>query len=353
MRVGLQKLDLGLSFGALHEHDYYPLRVAKVIDETADTRSFVLEIPPTLEQLFPYAAGQFCTFRATIDGEAVARCYSMSSSPETGDPFIVTVKRVPGGKMSNWMNDTLTPGSPIDVMPPAGRFVLRASDAPIVAFAGGSGITPVLSIMKTALATSRREVALVYANRGPGNVIFADAIERLRVGSGGRLSVHHHLDSETGFLDAAACAALVGHRTQADFYVCGPGPYMKVVQTGLDQRGVDPDRLFIERFDLPDETPAASTESETESIVIRLERRKLRLGYQPGDTILETARRAGLKPPFACQAGECATCMAHLAEGKVTMRVNNALSADEVEQGWILTCQAIPTSREVVVDYDR
>ena len=128
---------------------------------------------------------------------------------------------------------------------------------------------------------------------------------------------------------------------------------MKVVEAGLDQKGVDPDRVFIERFDLPDEAPAASTESETESVVIRLERRKVRFGYQPGDTILETARRAGLKPPFACQAGECATCMAHLAEGTVTMRVNNALSADEVAQGWILTCQAIPTSREVVVDYDR
>ena len=335
-----------------HEHDYHPLTVAGVIDETSDTRSFVLEAPPALAGRFAYAAGQFCTFRATIGGEPIDRCYSMSSSPDTGDPFTVTVKRVPGGKMSNWMIDTLAAGDTIDVLPPSGLFVLGADESPIVAFAGGSGITPVLSIIKTALATTAREIALVYANRSPGNVIFADALEHLRAGSGGRLSVHHHLDSEKGFLDAMACAALVGQRTQADFYVCGPGPYMKVVQAGLDQRGVDPNRLFIERFDLPGEAPAPSTESETESVVIRLERRKLRLGYQPGDTILETVRRAGLKPPFACQAGECATCMAHLAEGKVTMRVNNALSADEVEQGWILTCQAIPTSREVVVDYD-
>ncbi len=135
--------------------------------------------------------------------------------------------------------------------------------------------------------------------------------------------------------------------------MCGPGPYMKVVQAGLDQRGVDPGRLFIERFELPDDAPAASVASETESIMIRLEGRKRRVGYEPGDTILDTARRAGLKPPFACQAGNCGTCMAHLEEGRVTMRVNNALAADEVEQGWILTCQAIPTSREVVVDYDR
>jgi ferredoxin-NADP reductase len=335
------------------EHDYHVLTVADVVDETADTRSFVLDIPPALEQRFAYAAGQFCTFRATVSGEPVVRCYSMSSSPETGDPFTVTVKRVPGGKMSNWMNDALAPGDTIDVMPPAGLFVLRAATTPIVAFAGGSGITPVLSIIKTALTTTGREVALVYANRGPDCVIFSEALERLCAGSGGRLSVHHHLDSEKGFLDARACAALVGDRTQADFYVCGPGPYMEVVQAGLDRRGVDPGRLLIERFELPDEAGAAGEESETESITIRLERRKRLVRYEAGDTILDAARRAGLNPPFACQAGSCGTCMAYLEEGKVTMRVNNALNADEVEQGWVLTCQAIPTSREVVVDYDR
>jgi len=335
------------------EHDYHPLRVARIIDETADTRSFVLDIPPALEERFAYAAGQFCTFRATIGDEPIVRCYSMSSSPDTGDPFTVTVKRVPGGTMSNWMNDTLVQGDTIEAMSPAGRFVLRAPEAPIVAFVGGSGITPVFSIVKTVLITTAREIALVYANRSAGSVIFADALERLRAASGGRLSVHHHLDSEKGFLDATACAALVGDRTQADFYVCGPGPYMETVEAGLERRGVDPGRVLIERFELPDEAPAASEASETESIVVRLDRRKHRVGYQPGDTILEAARRAGLKPPFSCQAGSCGTCMAHLDEGKATMRVNNVLDTGEVEEGWILTCQAIPTSREVVIDYDR
>ena len=336
------------------EHDYHPLTVAGVIDETADTRSFVLEIPPALEERFAYAAGQFCTFRATIGGEPIVRCYSMSSSPDTGDPFTVTVKRVPGGKMSNWMNDTLAPGDTIDVMPPAGRFVLRAAETPIVAFAGGSGITPVLSIIKTALATTAREIVLVYANRGPDSVIFADALERLRAGSGGRLSVHHHLDSEKGFLDAAACAALVGDRTQADFYVCGPGPYMEVVEAGLDRRGVDPGRLLHRAVraarrgtrgqrgirDGVDRDPARRPEAP--------HRRT-----SPATPFSTPSRRAGLKPPFACQQGSCGTCMAYLDEGKATMRVNNALDAGEVEEGWVLTCQAIPTSREVVVDYDR
>jgi ferredoxin-NADP reductase len=336
----------------LLKHGYYPLTVGDIIDETADTRSFVLDIPPPLEEGFAYAAGQFCTFRAPIGGKPIVRCYSMSSSPDTGDPFTVTVKRVPGGKMSNWMNDVLAPGDSIDVTPPAGLFVLRAAETPIVAFAGGSGITPVLSIIKTALATTAREITLVYANRGAGSIIFAETLERLRAGSKGRLSVHHHLDSEQGFLDAPACAAFVGDRTQADFYVCGPGPYMEVVQAGLDRRGVDPSRLFIERFELPDVIPAVSEESQTESIVIRLEGRKHRIGYERGDTILDAARRAGLKPPFNCQAGNCATCIAYLDDGRATMRVNNALGASEVEEGWVLTCQAIPVSREVVVDYD-
>jgi ferredoxin-NADP reductase len=335
------------------EYGYHRLTVADVIDETPDTRSFVLDIPPALEARFAYVAGQYCTFRATIGGEHIVRCYSMSSSPETGDPLTVTVKRVPGGKMSNWINDTLTSGDTIEVMPPAGLFVLRAAGTPIVAFAGGSGITPILSIMKTALVTTAREIALVYANRGPESVIFAEAIERLRAGSDPRLSVHHHLDAEEGFLDAAACAALVGDRTQADFYVCGPGPYMNVVQAGLDRRGVDPGQVFIERFELPDDARAGGEVSETESITIRLQGRKRRVRYEPGDTILDVARRAGLDPPFSCQAGNCGTCMAYLEEGKVRMRVNNALGADEVAQGWVLTCQSMPTSREIVVDYDR
>jgi ferredoxin-NADP reductase len=351
----MQKPDGGLSSAArmARESGYHPLTVADVIQETPDARSFVLRIPPALAARFAYVAGQYCTFRATIGGEPVVRCYSMSSAPQTGDPFTVTVKRVPGGTMSNWMNDTLAPGDTIDAMPPAGRFVLRAAETPLVAFAGGSGITPILSIIKTALATTAREITLVYANRDPGSIIFAEVLERLRAGSVGRLSVHHHLDSDTGYLDAASCAALVGERTQADFFVCGPGPYMQVVQAGLEQRGVDPRSLFIERFELPDEARAAGEESRTESVTIRLEGRKRRVRYEAGDTILDTARRAGLSPPFNCQAGNCATCMAFLAEGRVTMRVNNALGADEVEQGWVLTCQAIPTSREVVVDYDR
>jgi 3-ketosteroid 9alpha-monooxygenase subunit B len=334
------------------DHEYHALELANVVEETADARSFVLEVPPALAERFAYRAGQFCTFRATIDGEAVARCYSMSSSPEAGEPLTVTVKRVAGGRMSNWMNDRLAPGDMIDVLVPAGMFVLRAAEEPIVAFAGGSGITPVVSIVKTALLTTTREIVLVYANRDAQSVIFAETFDALRAEWGDRLRLHHHLDSESGFLDAAACAEFIGDRIDADFYVCGPGPFLAVVEAGLAERGVDPDRVFIERFVDPDTSPAAPVASETESLVVRIRGRKHEINYMPGESILHAARRAGLKPPSACEAGACGTCMALVVEGRVTMRVNNALEPDEVEEGYILTCQATPVSREVVVDYE-
>jgi ferredoxin-NADP reductase/ferredoxin len=329
------------------EQSYHPLTVVDVIDETADTRSFVLDVPPALAPSFPYVAGQFCTFRATIGGEDVARCYSMSSSPAMGDPFVVTVKRVPGGKMSNWMNDTLAPGATIDVMPPAGRFVLRPADTPIVAFAGGSGITPVVSIIKTALLTTAREIALVYANRGPASVIFADIIERLRAGSSGRLSVHHHLDSERSSStrrrarrSLATGRSRLRVRSWAVHDVVQP-VWSEGVDRGAVHRAVRRARRRTRRR--PGIRDGGSRSAR---------RAEAPHQYEPGDTILQIARRAGLTPPFNCQAGSCATCMAFLEEGTVTMRVNNALGADEVEEGWVLTCQAIPTSREVVVDYD-
>lgn len=334
------------------DHEYHPLVVVKVIDETADTRSFVLDIPPEFTESFFYAAGQFCTFRATIDGEPVVRSYSMSSSPDTDDPFTTTVKRVSEGRMSNWMNDVLAAGDVVEVMRPTGLFVLHPRDVPIVAFAGGSGITPVISIIKSALATTDRAITLVYANRDADAVIFDEELTRLVSTSGEQLSVNHHLDSDGGFLDAERCAAFVGDNALADFYVCGPGPYMDTVEAGLAIVGIDPGQLFIERFVIPEDVPADHAVSTTESVIITLGKQEHSLSYRHGDTILETARSGGVNPPFSCEAGNCATCMAHLDTGSVTMRVNNALTPEELDDGWILTCQAIPTSPEVIVDYD-
>ena len=335
-----------------HDHEYHPLEVVAVIDETPDARSFVLAVPAEQAEDFSYVAGQFCTFRADIDGVSIVRCYSMSSSPDVDDPLTTTVKRVPEGVMSNWMNDTLAPGDTLEVMRPAGLFVLVPTDAPVVAFAGGSGITPVISIVKSALATTERDIVLVYANRSAASAIFAGELERLAAGSSGRLTVHHHLDDERGYLDAATCARLVGNRADAHFYVCGPGPFMDTVEAGLETLGIRPAQLFVERFVVPGDFPTLTESSHTETLVVRLAGRKHTITYEVGDTILDATRRAELRAPFACESGSCATCMAHLDAGAASMRVNNALTVDEVEGGWVLTCQAIPTSREVVVNYD-
>jgi ferredoxin len=146
----------------------------------------------------------------------------------------------------------------------------------------------------------------------------------------------------------------VEHGAESDFYVCGPGPYMDTVEAGLATLGVAPERVFIERFVVPDAAPvpAENAAAATEELVIKLEQQETQLRYEPRDTILDAARRAGLNPPFSCEQGNCATCMAHLDEGSVTMRVNNVLTPDEVEDDWVLTCQGLPTSRRVVVDYD-
>lgn len=342
--------------------EYHSLSIEAVVHETTDTVSFVLAIPDTLAETFRYAAGQFCTFRATIEGHEVVRCYSMSSSPESDDPFTITVKRVSNGLMSNWMIDTLVPGASIEVMRPTGLFVLRDCSTPIVAFAGGSGITPVISIIKRALATTDRTILLVYANRDAEHVIFDSTLRRLEENAAGRLRVHRHLDSERGFLDATSCAALIDDRVDinhADCYVCGPGPFMDAVEAGLLDRGVGHAQIFIERFFVPAATALADAPPDvdepattTESLVVDLAGRRHTLSYQAGDTILEATRRGGLRAPFSCEAGNCATCMARLDDGTARMRVNNALTAAEVEAGWVLTCQAVPQTPTIVVNYD-
>lgn len=334
------------------DHDYHPLTVRAVVDETADTRSFVLDVPEDLAATFAYTAGQFATFRAEIDGVEVVRCYSMSSTPELGEPFTTTVKRVPGGVMSNWMNDQLAPGDTIDVLQPAGLFVLRDADVPVVAFAGGSGVTPVFGVVKQALATTERDVVVVLANRDADSVIFADAWDRLAAEHPGRLTLHRHLDAAAGFLDVAALRAFVGERTDAHFYVCGPGPFMDLVEEMLAGVGIRTDQLFIERFVTPGAPAPIVEASHTDQVEIVLAGKRTTVDYKVGDTLLDTARRGGLAPPFSCELGSCATCMAKLDDGAATLKVNNALTPDEIDAGWVLTCQAVPTSRRVVVNYD-
>lgn len=359
---------LALVDAVVSRHGFHPLRVKAIVDETAEARSFVLDVPPALREAFHYRAGQFCTFRVSVDGDEQARCYSMSSAPETDDDLTVTVKRVALGVVSNWLNDQVGVGDVLEVTRPAGSFCVGSGAGPVIAFCGGSGVTPVLSIAKSVLATSRRPVDLLYANRDRDSVIFADALGSLQAEHGPRLGVRHHLDAEGGFLDAAAIARFVQGRTDADFYICGPAAFMDLVESTLLDLGVAPAAISIERFAtpgpgsapvVPGGDPAAivpeSIVPETiapGTIALILRGKTHEIAYVAGDTVLETARRANLSAPYSCEAGNCATCMALVRDGSVTMRVNDALDPDEVAQGWVLTCQSVPTSPSLTIEYE-
>lgn len=336
------------------DHGFHEARILRVVDETPDARTYVLDAP------FTYQAGQFVTFRAC----GTLRSYSMSSSPDTDSELATTVKRVPGGLVSNWMLDTLQAGDTVEITPPAGVFTLRSHDAPLVAFAGGSGVTPILSLAKSVLKTTGRNVRVFLANRDSESVIFARLLEELAGRYPGRLEVRHHLDAASGLVSEAEILDFISDLA-ADFYLCGPEPFMDLVERVLLAQGAGAGQILTERFnpvEAVEEEEAAAEEAARSSadaadlasgtVTITLDGKTTQTPHVPGITLLEHARRAGLKPPFSCEAGNCATCMGHLEAGEVKMRVNNALDDDEVADGYVLTCQSVPVTPDVSVVYE-
>jgi ferredoxin-NADP reductase len=268
---------------------------------------------------------------------------------------MTTVKRVTRGKVSNWIIDNVVEGDELTMTRAAGTFVLRSTQAPLLAFAGGSGVTPILSLAKSALASTDRTVRVLCADRDRASVIFEAAIDELVERYPGRLSVDRNIDAEHGLLDSAGVEKFVGADTDADCYVCGPEGFMTVVRSALPEGAT----VLVEDFDAspPVKTPApaAAAESDAEqggTVTIKLERKKASVPRVAGETLLESARRAGLSPPFSCEAGNCGTCMAKLVEGAATMRTNDVLEDDEIADGYILTCQAVPDTPSVLVEYE-
>lgn len=336
--------------------------VTRVVKETDDARTFTLD--PESGPL-SYRAGQFCTFRVTVDSEVLYRSYSMSSAPESDTELTTTIKRVKGGTVSNWLLDNVGEGDVLEMTRAAGLFCLQPNDVPLLGFSGGSGITPVLSLAKSALASTDRTVRLLCADRDRSSIIFESAMAELADRYPGRLTVVRSLDEENGFLSETAIADFIGEDTHADTYICGPEPFMDLVESALS----GPGNVFIERFgaaapipgseDADAQRDTSSDDSNTDAadeaggtVTIKLGRKKATVPRQSGETILEAARRGGLTPPFSCEAGNCATCMAHLDEGTATMRVNDALEDDEIADGYVLTCQAVPDTETTVVDYE-
>jgi ring-1,2-phenylacetyl-CoA epoxidase subunit PaaE len=353
---------------------FHRLTIAEVIPETAAAKSIRFEVPGELAETFNFRPGQHLTLKAEIGSEEVRRNYSLCVAPQDGE-VKVTVKRIAGGLFSNWANDNLKPGDAIDVMAPHGSFTWDFDPAAAnhyVGFAGGSGITPVMSLLKTALLTEPdSRFTLFYGNRDSQSVIFLEALAKLKNRFMDRLEVHHFLAEEAGeielfngMLDRGKCGeiltCLIDPDEVASFFICGPGPMMDAAEASLCDSGIERSKIHLERFtaDRPPEALQAQLEemsrgAEGLAMTVTLDGRTRRVPFDAAaGNILDSARAAGLPAPFACKAGVCATCRARIVSGEVEMAARYGLTDEEIASGYVLTCQSVPKGEGVEVDYD-
>jgi ring-1,2-phenylacetyl-CoA epoxidase subunit PaaE len=355
-----------------HTPRFHRLAVSELRRETPDAVSLTFAIPKELEQDYRFSPGQYLTLRTTMDGEEVRRSYSICSGPDDGE-LRIAVKKVDGGAFSNWAADELSCGDVLDVMTPTGRFGVASAptEARIhVGFAAGSGITPILSIVKGVLALEpNSRFFLFYGNRSTGGMLFRETLEELKDRFIQRLSVFHVISGEEqdipilhGRLDGekvrVLLRSLVGTESIDHLFVCGPSGMSEEIEATCRDIGIPSDRIHVERFvsefggkPRPKMVvPAGAPPKALAALIIDGKRREVPVAE--GEAILDAALRAGVDLPFACKGGMCSTCRARLVEGKAQMEVNYSLEPWELEKGFILTCQARPTSDRVVVDYD-
>jgi 3-ketosteroid 9alpha-monooxygenase subunit B len=334
------------------------LQVVSVREETTTARSFVFAVPPDQEQHFRYLAGQFLTLRVIIDGEEFTRCYSLSGVPSAGEPPTITVKRVEGGRVSNWLCDHVKVGDRLDVLPPDGRFVMPERPGDLYLFAAGSGITPVWSIAQEALATTPRNVQIVYVNRSAEETIFRDAITQLRNAAGRRFKVIERMGRREGRLDTRDVQAYCDGQTQGLFFVCGPWGFMDVVEEGLLDMGVAPQDLHVERFASPQKPRVASTRADghvglpVSQVTLDLFGVEQRFQCPAHQTLTQAAFALGIAVPASCEEGYCGTCAGQLTEGQVECEVDDALSKGQKKRGFVLACQARPRSPNVRMRFE-
>ncbi|WP_435745116.1 2Fe-2S iron-sulfur cluster-binding protein [Nocardioides sp. SYSU DS0663] len=361
--------------------DSFELKILDVVEETADAHSITFEVPEGAEEQFAYKPGQFLTVAVPSDQTGVAaRCYSLCSSPVGGGALTITVKRTAGGYASNWICDHLRPGDSLRVLPPSGIFTPASLSADLLLFAGGSGITPVMSITRTALTQGTGRVVLFYANRDERSVIFAGELARLAAEHPDRLSVVHWLESVQGLPSQAQLRAFAADHASYDAFVCGPGPFMKMAVAALKELGFPRERRHQEKFvslggnpfgDLHDvrvaeeeidaaehEEPGAADAGPAEGPAspVRLE---VELDgethafddWAPGTKMLDHLEAKGVKAPYSCREGECSACAVRLLEGDVRMLHNDVLDEEDLADGIRLACQSVPVTDTVRATY--
>lgn len=356
---------------------FHPLEVKDIRKETDECVSVEFKVPDNLKQEYQFIQGQYLTLKTDINGEEVRRSYSVCVSP-LEEQLRVAIKKVYKGRFSTFANEQLQVGDVLDVMTPMGRFyseVKSEQSKNYVGFAGGSGITPVISILKTVLETEPESTfTLFYANKGVDSIIFRDTIDALKNMHMGRLIVHHifseeHMESPlfNGFITAEKCEAfakanLLDVEHTDEYFICGPEPMMLAIKAGLEGLGIDQKKIHIELFSSPldakkkqasaEKFVPTSNEQDSEVSII-IDGIAVDFPLKTGThTILDGALKNGADLPYACKGGVCCTCKAMLKEGEVEMEVNWGLEPEEVEAGYILTCQAHPKTKKVVVDFD-
>ena len=340
---------------------FHSLKVQAVIEETHDAKSVVFELPPELATTFKYRPGQFLTLRLPVLGRHLPRCYSMSSAPTLDGTLRVTVKRVTGGRGSNWVCDQVRPGATLQVLAPAGVFTPASLQGGFLLCAGGSGITPVFSILRSALAHGQGRIRLFYANRDERSVIFRDELNALAATYPSRLQVTHWLDSVQGVPSVVQLAEFARPSMTAQAFICGPGPIMDAMVAALAHAGMDSERVHLERYvSLPDEEDVAAINAAAPPPTVSIERATVEmeldgevhiLSVGGDETLLDAALKAGINAPHSCQAGMCASCMCQVVEGEVHLRHNEVLDAKDLAKRWTLSCQALPTTEHVKVRF--
>ncbi len=354
---------------------FHELKVKDIRRETVDCVSVAFDIPVELQENYQFKAGQYLTLRETINGEDIRRSYSICSGVNDGE-LRVAIKNVDGGVFSTWANEHLKVGDLMQVMTPMGAFTPELNTGKKKRYflvAAGSGITPVLSIAKTVLTTEpQSEVTLLYGNRWFNTIIFRDELEDMKDRFLGRFRVFHVLSGEPneiqlfhGRIDGERCEGFGKHFVDLtaidEAFICGPEPMIRSVSEYLKSLGLDQDKIHFELFASPgqikpkEETVKAVHVNTDQICKVSVVYDGQQVDFDMpmnGMPVLDAAQRHGLDIPFSCKGGMCCTCRAHVDEGSVEMTVNYALEPGEVENGFVLTCQAKPTSERVVINFD-